>query len=133
MPSLIEFLAENDRILAEQCRAHKRETGRWKRKLGLKEKRTAAKLEAERRYRARNRGRCNAWKAKRRAMKLKATPSWVNLKEIEEIYKQAKSLGLTVDHIHPLQGENFCGLHVPWNLQLLTKAENSAKSNKLTA
>lgn len=40
-------------------------------------------------------------------------------------------MGLTVDHIEPLQGANSCGLHVPWNLQLMSFRENSAKGNKL--
>jgi hypothetical protein len=68
--------------------------------------------------------------AKRRALKLKATPRFANLNKIKEIYKNCPK-GYTVDHIVPLQGKEVCGLHVEWNLQYLTPSENSSKSNKL--
>ena len=68
--------------------------------------------------------------AKRRALKLKATPKFANLKKIKEIYKKCPK-GYHVDHIIPLQGKVVCGLHVEWNLQYLTPSENSSKSNKL--
>jgi hypothetical protein len=94
---------------------------------------------------------CNRWaknnpdgkaahRAKRRASKLKATPNWLtdnDWMEIRRYYKVAsfltKKTGIKycVDHIHPLQGKEVCGLHVPWNLQLLTDAENTSKGNKL--
>lgn len=68
-----------------------------------------------------------------------ATPNWLThlmLSEIKQLYKQRQELSeLTgieyhVDHIVPLQGENVCGLHVPWNLQVITAEENLKKSNK---
>jgi hypothetical protein len=80
-----------------------------------------------------------AQSAKRRASKLKATPSWLTRAQLEEIadfYEQALLAdNLTgvkhhVDHIEPLQGEDRCGLHVPWNLQVLTATENISKKNR---
>jgi|APGre2960657404_1045060.scaffolds.fasta_scaffold03084_15 hypothetical protein len=91
-------------------------------------------IEDSKKYIHNNRDKYNAYLAKYRAKKLKATPKWLTNEHyliIEQIYKKAKVLGLEVDHIIPLQGSNVCGLHVPWNLQLLTREENAAKSNKI--
>lgn len=96
---------------------------------------------SDRKYREKNRGTYNASKAKRRASKLKATPSWLSedqLLEIKLLYlfvaerRKITGLKLQIDHIVPLQGENVCGLHVPWNLQVLTASENSSKGNRFT-
>lgn len=72
----------------------------------------------------------------RRAYKLKATPKWLTREHkaaIMKFYRRAKELGLVVDHIVPLRGEAVCGLHVPWNLQLLSLSENSSKGNSWVA
>lgn len=76
----------------------------------------------------------NALYAKRRAAKLQRTPDWLtedHYDQIKSIYKEASTLDdHHVDHIVPLQGELVSGLHVPWNLQILTAEENLMKSNK---
>ena len=91
-------------------------------------------------YQIKNRGKINSIISKRRAIKLKATPLWLtseHFKEIENFYLQAQNLKLLtglqyhVDHIVPLQGKNVCGLHVPWNLQVIPAKENMSKSNRL--
>lgn len=78
-------------------------------------------------------------KAKYRASKRNAVPSWLSLEDkakIRSLYKLAIKLSkLTgilyhVDHIVPLQGELVSGLHVPWNLQVLPAIENMSKGNK---
>lgn len=49
-------------------------------------------------------------------------------KEIIQIYEN-KPDGMEVDHIVPRNHPDVCGLHVPWNLQYLTREENQEKSN----
>lgn len=69
------------------------------------------------------------YRAKLNKSKLK----WLNdnqLKEISLIYKNCPD-NHEVDHIIPINGKEVCGLHVPWNLQYLTKSENCKKSNKI--
>ena len=86
-----------------------------------------------------NKGIYRAKDAKYRASKLQATPSWLTDKQLDDItmiYKAcAKITERTskthhVDHIIPLQGDNVCGLHVPWNLAILPASMNLAKHNK---
>lgn len=72
-----------------------------------------------------------ACSARKRARKIQACPIWADHAKIDAIYAEAQERGLTVDHIVPLQGANVSGLHVHWNLQLLTRSENSSKGNRL--
>ena len=61
------------------------------------------------------------------------TPKWAKIgpihQEIIEIYENCPK-GMQVDHIIPIQNKSVSGLHVPWNMQYLTKEENVRKNNK---
>lgn len=81
-----------------------------------------------------------AGSARRRAGKRLATPAWLSSDQIGEIrsfYETATFLSRTsgteyhVDHIVPIKGKTVCGLHVPWNLQVITADENMKKHAKL--
>lgn len=67
-------------------------------------------------------------------------PKWItkeDISKIKSIYKLCrlitKKTGIRheVDHIYPLNGKYVSGLHVPSNLQIITKEANLKKSNKL--
>ena len=60
----------------------------------------------------------------------RATPPWANLNRIMGIYREAKELGMHVDHVIPLNGKNVSGLHVETNLQIMEPIKNLKKSNK---
>lgn len=69
-----------------------------------------------------------------------ATPKWITKEQkldMRKLYLQAMELTkitnerYVVDHIIPLISEEICGLHVPWNLRVITQEENLKKSNKL--
>lgn len=66
---------------------------------------------------------------KRYCAKKHRTPPWADQVAIQQVYELCPK-GLAVDHIIPLQGELVSGLHVPNNLQYLTREANSAKNNK---
>jgi hypothetical protein len=91
---------------------------------------------ATQRYRKRNQGLVNAHCSARRAAQLSATPRWVDRKKLQDIYRQAKEMSTArscayqVDHIVPLKHELVCGLHVPWNLQIISASENRRKKNR---
>ena len=150
--------AENNRRYYKKNSEQRKESARlWKEQNPDKERATQATYNAE--HLEKKRSACRKWHAKnsesvslrnktyramhpekgrekrarRHARKMNALPKWLNdedILEIKRIYKEAQRTGLTVDHIVPLQGKNVCGLHVQWNLQLLTNIENIRKSNR---
>lgn len=97
---------------------------------------------ARKAYRASPAGKAKAKreKALRDKRNRQATPKWLTKEQkqqIVDIYDHMRDCRATtgedyhVDHIVPLRGENVCGLHVPWNLQVLPAHVNMSKSNEL--
>lgn len=95
------------------------------------------KLDKHGKYRIRHRLRIRARDARKRAGN--AAPPWLtqeHLETIENIYEAAEqkevwsSIRQEVDHIIPINHPDVCGLHVPWNLQILSDRLNIFKNNK---
>jgi 5-methylcytosine-specific restriction endonuclease McrA len=98
------------------------------------------RLQAE--YKGRNVDVVRADTSVRKRRHREATPKWLTPAErlqMRDLYVQARKMTeltrerYVVDHIVPLRGEEVCGLHVPWNLRVITQEENLKKSNKLVA
>ena len=96
------------------------------------------RLQAE--YKDRNVDVVRADTSVRKRRHREATPKWLTPAErlqMRDLYVQARKMTeltrerYVVDHIVPLRGEEVCGLHVPWNLRVITQEENLKKSNKL--
>lgn len=76
--------------------------------------------------------------AERNATKVMATPPWMTKQDradIAAVYAESASKSSStgvaheVDHIIPLRSRSVCGLHVAWNLRVITARENRSKSN----
>jgi 5-methylcytosine-specific restriction endonuclease McrA len=99
----------------------------------------ARKVQSTGRWQKANKGRVNAQNKAYKVAKINRTPPWLtkeHLAVMTEVYETAAMLSTDecryeVDHILPLRGENVSGLHVPWNLQILTREENARKNNKV--
>lgn len=106
----------------------------------------AANLERDRQreknYLKNNRATVYAKNARRRSAETQAVPKWltaIQKAQIQEFYEIAIAREMQtgikhhVDHSVPLRGDGVRGLHVPWNLQVLTEFENCSKHNKLVS
>jgi 5-methylcytosine-specific restriction endonuclease McrA len=101
---------------------------------------TGEKSAAKRKYKQANPDLYKELVSVRRRRFRDATPKWLSAEQKMEIrlkYRLAielsRSTGVrhAVDHVIPLQGEDVCGLHVPWNMEVITQEENLKKYNKL--
>ena len=97
-------------------------------------------LENQKAWKKANKGKVLANVALRKMRKKNATPPWLTKeqkRQMREIYETAQTLrenlneDFHVDHIIPITSPFVCGLHVPWNLQILLAEENIRKSNSL--
>ena len=94
---------------------------------------------SSKRWAQKNRDKRCRTEAQRRAAKLLATPVWLTEQDIRDIDTEyalstwcSSVLGTKyhVDHIVPLKGKQVCGLHVPWNLQVIPAKQNISKGNR---
>jgi hypothetical protein len=99
-----------------------------------------AKREYRRRYDEANKEQRNLRNLLRKRRHRQATPKWLtpeHHEQIKQIYLQAQHMSklmgqkYVVDHQIPLKGATVCGLHVPWNLEVMTHEANCKKHNKL--
>lgn len=120
----------------EGKRYYSRNADEWKRRAQTDEQK---QYQAE--YFKKNKPRAYFYTSRIRAGR--ASPPWLtdeHRDQIVALFDQAERLSKetgvkhTVDHIVPLRGytrtdkrQVVCGLHVPWNLQILTQQENNSK------
>jgi hypothetical protein len=130
-----EYRFKNKDKIKEQCKRHNTKN---KEKISLKQK--EYRKNNPKKYKQQYIKPIGAAKrAKRRAQETQATLrlTQFDIDYIKHLYIQSKELekldGIKrhIDHIVPLRGKTVCGLHVPWNLQILTAEENLKKSNIL--
>ena len=116
--------------------AHKKADEKWKKNNPEKRKESTRKDRQSHPYRV------NSHSSTRRAKEKNALPPWLSkkaYKKIDKIFKEREKIqnetGIQyeVDHIMPIdcKTSKCCGIHVPWNLEVITLTANRKKGNKL--
>lgn len=118
----------------------RKKLSRWlKRQDNLEEARRKDR-EAAQEWRKKNPGKYSEYNAPYRSNRKEATPAWLSKEHKEEmknlVRERRRLTELTgtvheVDHIYPVKGKTVCGLHVPWNMRVITKSENAVKWCKM--
>jgi len=150
--NLIELRLEHPERSREYNRKHKRAKAIRMKAEGRKrpyyketvKKWRAANVEKERASRGRYRTKHPEYSyyhcASRKARKISATPPWLTKEHKQHMksnYALAQQLtrltgeSWQVDHIIPLRHERLCGLHVPWNLRVITGKDNASKRHTI--
>jgi hypothetical protein len=102
-----------------------------------REKHAEQERERAKAWRKEHPGECTEQSITKHCRKINRTPAWADIEKIREIYKErtklTKETGIIhhVDHIIPLKGKTVSGLHVHYNLRIITASENIRKHNKL--
>jgi len=125
--------AESNKRWRESNKEHCLQTQRdWNRR------NTERRNELSRLWRSKNAFVMRAHRVKRQVALWQRMPAWMNeghLLEMRSVYAYCLALrhvGLDyhVDHMVPLRGKSVSGLHVPWNLQVISAKENLSKGNR---
>jgi hypothetical protein len=144
-----EQSSESNRSWYERNRTKKLADDKCRRELNLQKflerermsyaRNRASALAKNAKWRESNRPTIAAYAAKRRSAKAERTPPWLSVEQHELILKfhiEASELTAAtgvlhhVDHVVPLRGKTVSGLHVPWNMQILTATDNLKKNNR---
>lgn len=123
-----EKILQNDRKASKKYKENNRE------------KVLQSNKKASKKYHENNKSYYAAKEVERRSAKDQRTPPWLTKRQLDiikcfytvrDIKSKVDGIEYHVDHIIPLRGKNVSGLHVPWNLQLLTAEENWSKNNTI--
>ena len=134
------FAAYNKRNAVKDAKHEWYQTNKEQVILAANTRPAEVKREYRNTWKANNKTQIRADTKARRRKHRQATPPWLTRKqksEIRQIYQIAITMTQTtgeqyvVDHIIPLRSDYVCGLHVPWNLRVITQEENLKKSNKV--